>query len=251
MEKTFNIMEFFYTLRRYLWVIILITSITTGAGIYLSSKLVPSYQGYMKIFVGTDENMMKFYSEEELASYGNFINIFTEIVGIDEFMNSTLNKYNLKVSAASVRGGLRITGGTNTPIYTLSYTSYDHDKTGKVLKAVCEEFTTQVESLLPGKKVYILNDVTVGQIMPSKTKRIEAGLGIGIAISLIFIFIKYYLDNTIKSREELEKLLAIPVLVEIPSHEKAFIKEEKKHASSRKNAKVNISRGIQDTENKN
>lgn len=252
MEKVLDISEFLYTLKKNWWVIILITLITTGLGYDNARKLVPTYQGSMKIFLGSSsggENMMNMYSQEELLQYSEFLSIFKEIIGIQEFMEATLERHDLNMSAGAVSAGLNISGSSKTPIYTLSYGSGNEAIIEPVLMAVYDELSVQVDKLIPGKKITILNNVSTYPIMPSKARRVLTGFGMGFMGSIMLLFIKYYMDNTIKTREQLEKVLPIPVLGEIPSHERKFVKEEKRYASCQKDAKVYISGGVQDFKN--
>lgn len=252
MEKVLDISEFLYMLKKNWWVIILITLITTGLGFNNARKMVPAYRGSMKIFLGSSsggEDMMNMYSQEELSQYSEFLSIFKEIIGIQEFMESTLKRHDLNMSAGAVSAGLNISGSSKTPIYTLSYGSGNEAIIEPVLMAVYDELSVQVDRLIPGKKITILNNVSTYPIMPNKAKRILTGFGMGFMGSIMLLFIKYYMDNTIKTREQLEKVLPIPVLGEIPSHERKFVKEEKRYASCQKDAKVYISGGVQDFKN--
>ena len=55
--------------------------------------------------------------------------------------------------------------------------------------------------------------------MPNKKKVILVGVIAGLVIALGVIFILDYLDNSIKNKKELEKILPIPVIGEIPIHD--------------------------------
>lgn len=253
MEKVLDFGEYFYVVKKHLWLILLITAITTGIGVYSARQIVPSYQGTMKIFLsttGSTEDLMNFYTESELQAYGDFVKIFTEIMGLPGFMEESLQKYDLNINPSAVRGGLNITSSDKTPIFTLNYSSYNQEIIPPVLKAVSDSLSIQVSKLIQGKKVQVLSEPTTYMIMPSKYKRVIFGFGFGAMLSLIILFIKYYMDNTIKTREQLEKLLPIPVLGEIPSHERKFAKEEKKYVSSEKNATIYISGSLQNLKNK-
>ncbi|MEG1254509.1 Wzz/FepE/Etk N-terminal domain-containing protein [Clostridium sp.] len=248
-EKVLDISEYFYAVKKSILFIIIVTIITTSLGVLNASKIVPTYQSSAKIFLGTKDNLMNLYSEDEIQYYGDFMDTFVEIIGVDDFINETLKKYNLNISAAQVRGGFQISKSSKTPIFTLVYSSSDSEIAKTVLSAICDELSTQVTKLIPGKEVEIIDSVKVWTVMPSKAKRVIWGFGIGLMSSLIIIFIKYYMDNTIKSRDHLAKLLPIPVLGEIPTHEREFVKEEKKYANSKGNAKLHISRSISNVKN--
>ena len=94
------------------------------------------------------------------------------------------------------------------------------------------------------EKVQIISDISVGSIISSKSKRVLMSFALGVVCALVIIFVLYYVDDTVKNKEKLESLLPIPVLGEIPAHEKKFVKKEKCNVNNRRNATINISRGI-------
>lgn len=224
-DKLLDIGDLFNVFKKKFWIIIVITIITTGLGLYKTSKMIPSYQGNTKVFVGNSESLLDYYGEEEIQYYNELMNIFNEIIRVDDFLNDTLKKKNINKSAGEVKGGISIAGSERSPIYTISYSSMNEDGIEEIIKAISSEFTEYIKRMIPETNPKEIDEVRVTTIMPNKTKLIIVAFGIGLILSIGLILVLDYLDDTIKSKEKLEKLLPIPVIGEIPKHEKAFKKE--------------------------
>ena len=75
-------------------------------------------------------------------------------------------------------------------------------------------------------------------VSPSITKWTFMGIVIGIIASIIIIIVKYLLDDTIKSSEDIEKYLGISTLALIPMNRAEDENSDKKKSSNNNNGKV-------------
>ena len=248
-DKLFDFEEMFYLFKKKFWIIILVTVITTSFGIYKVSKYQPSYVARAKIFIGKSTELMDFYSQQEMEYYSQFIGIFTELSKIEGFLDDGLKKAGINTPSTAIASSLGFSGSSNVPIYTITYSSYTDDKMEKILNTVCNILVKEVKDMMPETVPKVLSKATVSTIYPDKRKLPIMCFGAGIVLSIGIILVLDYLDDRVISKKQLSKLLPIPVIGEIPSHEKSFAKEDK-NASSKQASKVSISRSIQVAENK-
>ena len=82
-----------------------------------------------------------------------------------------------------------------------------------------DEFESIVGEYIVNSNIEILDYPKSRTIMTNKKKVILVGVIAGLVIALGVIFILDYLDNSIKNKKELEKILPIPVIGEIPIHD--------------------------------
>ncbi|MEG0133457.1 MAG: Wzz/FepE/Etk N-terminal domain-containing protein [Clostridium sp.] len=225
-EKLINFDEIIYLFKKKFWIIIVVTVLATGFGSYKASLMTPSYKASAKIFVGKSDVLMDYYSKQEIQYYSEFMNTFKEIIKLDDFLNETLKKRNISKSSFEVKNSLGFTASENTPIFTVTYTSGNEEGAAEVLTAICEEFNEQAKSILPGVKPRIIDSAKVYPIFPNKNRVVTMFFGIGVILSIGIIIVLDYLDDTVKTRGKLEKLLPIPVLGDIPNHERSFRKEK-------------------------
>lgn len=226
-DKIFDLDETLYLLKKKLWILVVVVIAFAGLGYYKSSKMTVSYQATAKIFVGRGENLLDYYSSSEIQYYTEFMNIFNEIIRIDDFMEETLKKHNItNVSPAAVKNSIGFSASENTPIFTVRYGTMQQDGAVEVLTAVCNEFIEQAKVIIPDVKPRILDSAKVYPIYPDKKSVQVKYTLVGFVLGLALILVIDYLDDTVKSKQRLGKILPIPVLGDIPKHERGF-KEEK------------------------
>ena len=81
-----------------------------------------------------------------------------------------------------------------------------------------EEFTACVQQIMHMDNVTVIDSATVpaGPSGPAKGKNTMLCAMVGLMIALAISFLRYFLDTTIKSSDEIERYLNLPVLARIP-----------------------------------
>ena len=215
-ERTLEIQELFELFKKKIWVLIGVTFIITMLGVCYSLTMDTMYRARVKVYVGDSETIINSYTEDQMKYYSNFMNTFKEIIVIDDFLNETLEKNQIGLTADQVKSGLSFTSATNSPILEINYTSADQIQARDVLKALANEYTRQAESIMPNAKVQIVDSVKVFTIEPATLKVIMVAFAVGVIASIGLILVLDYLDDTIHKKQTLEKLLPVPVLGTLP-----------------------------------
>ena len=224
-EKLINLDELVELFKRRWWIIIVITTITTSLAVLKVRNLQPTYQATAKVFIGKGENYMDFYSQQEMSYYSNLLNTFSEIIKIDDFLSETLEKHNIDISPAQVKNSLNFYGSQNSPIFTITYSSWKDDEIEEILEAICVEFCNQVKEIMPETNPKIIDSPKQITIYPDKKKLPLVAFAVGIVLSIGLILLLDYFDDRVRKKEDVLKVIPIPVIGEIPSHERRFEKE--------------------------
>ena len=215
-ERTLEIKELFEVFKKRIWVVLVITILSSSLGVAYTYKMGTVYRSGVKVYIGNSENIINSYTEEQMKYYSGFVNTFREIIMIDDFLNETLEHHDLNLTAAQIKGGLGLTSATNSPIIEISYMSPSKKQAKEVLTALTKEFTEQVKKIMPNANVQIVDSVKVVAIEPAKTKVIILSIVIGMIGSIGLVLVLDYLDDRIHNKENLEKLLPVPVLGQLP-----------------------------------
>ena len=237
-EKTLNINEWLYVLKkRFKLIIMCVLTFTLFAGLYATFKMYPIYTASVKIFAGKDEQIQGDYSSTELNSYTTLINSYIEIIKTDDFMNKVIKKGNLNMTSGQLMGGLNFTSAQNAPILTISYTGEDSKIAEKVVSTLSSEFEVGVKEIILNTYTKTIDSVKVIEILPAKSKVIFVGFMAGLLIGVGLALIIDYFDDTVVKREELEKVLPVPVLAELPLENDEINRshKSKKNKKSKKN----------------
>lgn len=232
-DSLISISEILRSFKKRLWIIILITLITTIFGFSRTRGLVPSYSGYMKVLISTSEKEMDYYSPEQIEYYSNFSNIFLEIIRAGDYLEKPLKKNDVKTSYEVVKNGIGIAPGANVPIFTISYSGGNEDDIEKIINTIYHCLMDELKEVQPNVKSKVVSDINVNTIYPNKKKFIVLGFAVGLIFSSGIVMVLIYLDGSVKNRKQLEKITGLPILGIIPTHEKEFERVVRKNVHSR------------------
>lgn len=242
-DRLFDLEEILYVFKKRYWVIIVAVLMTTSLAVLKVSKLQPTYSASAKVFIGKSNQLLDYYSQQEMQYYSQFITIFSEISRIDGFLDDTLEKNKINKSSLEVASALGFSSSENTPIVTISYSSWTDEQMAETLDAVAEELIVKVKEIMPETVPTLLSSAKVYTIYPNKTKLPVIAFMAGIILAIAIILVWDYLDTKVNSKKQLEKILPIPVIGEIPGHEKEF-KRGNRNVRNKENAQVVVSRGL-------
>ena len=158
-DSLISISEILRSFKKRLWIIILITLITTIFGFSRIRGLVPSYSGYMKVLISTSEKEMDYYSPEQIEYYCNFSNIFLEIIRAGDYLEKPLKKNDVKTSYEVVKNGIGIAPGANVPIFTISYSGGNKDDIEKIINTIYHCLMDELKEVQPNVKSKVVSDI--------------------------------------------------------------------------------------------
>lgn len=218
-EKTLDIQEVLYALKKRYKLIIIIVLLPVLFSVYKAYQMKPSYESRVKFFVGK-EGITGTYSVGELEEYKSMIGAYVEVFNNEDVVAKLLKKANINLPVNYVRAGLSfIPGDGSIPTLEISYRSYNKDEVDQIIKVITENFEGTVGEYIVNSNIDILDSPKSRVIYPNKKKVVLVGFIAGLVLALGVVFVLDYLDNSIKNKKELEKVLPIPVIGEIPIHD--------------------------------
>lgn len=226
-DKLIDFEELYYLFKKRWWIVIVITMITTSIAIKKVSSLQPSYYASGQVILSKSEELMEYYSEEELEYYSKFISTYREVIKIDGSIEKLFNKKNIEIDSNILVSGLNISQGSNIPLFTLSYTSNSDKDLKKIIDIMRDDLISRAKDTISNCYPSKIGEVTVSTIYPDKKKLPIIAFVVGVVISIGLILVLDYFDDRIVSKKQLEKIIDIPILADIPTHERSFKKEDK------------------------
>ena len=159
-DKLINLEDMRSLFRKRLWIIIVVTALTTVLGIYKTRQMAPTYTCSMKFLVSTSDKILDNYSENEIEAYSKFMATFNEIMKVGDFLDDTLKKNKISKTSDQVKYAISYSVSTTAPIFTLNYTSSSTNEMEDILNAVCEKFEYEIKEIDSRVKVKILEEPT-------------------------------------------------------------------------------------------
>ncbi len=223
-EITLDLRELIGILRKRLKLIISITLIATLiSGIVSFLIIKPTYEATLSVFIGKTSDIKETsvsYDSSDIAMYQKLVKTYAKIATSSDVAEKAAGELNTNITAKQIQGMIKVTPQQDTQIMDIKVQSNSPEEAKKVAEKVTTLFIDKAKVIIPNGNVQILDKVKVPlePVKPNKKLNVAIAFFLGLMVSVGIVFVLEYMDNTIKSQEDLEKYLEIPVLGMIPEH---------------------------------
>ncbi|MGG3915950.1 YveK family protein [Rossellomorea vietnamensis] len=240
MEETISLRELMDTLKKRMKLILLITLtaiiVSGGVSFFL---LTPIYQSSTQLLVNQSKSEQPAYNPGEIQTNLQLINTYNVIMKSPAILEKVISDLNLKMTASELNEKLTVASEKDSQVINLSVQDTDPYKAAKIANKTAEVFQNEIVKIMNVDNVSILAKAEVGEnqspIKPKPLLNVAIAMVVGLMIGVGLAFLLEFLDNTIKTEQEVEKLLELPVLGSIT---RISDKEEKENSRSQRNARV-------------
>lgn len=228
-------------LRRYLDLIrrrvalIIVAVIVGGVAGFISTSRTPIYTASATIYVGSEGFSGADAAQLELETGLNeVVATFAQMIPSPVIAQKALDKIHLDRSAGAVAASTSATVVTDTNLITVQVSDPNAEDAVRLTNGVANAFVSQIgayqstgtssktpsQGAVPNEPAYVFADASYAARSSNGTdKNIALGAVFGLVISILLVFLLDYLDVTIKSPEELERRVGLPVLGIVPRFE--------------------------------
>ncbi len=221
-EVEIDLLEIFNAVKRYYRLLIVLTlffGVVTG--IVTKFFIQPTYSSSATIFltptVGTEGNV----DYTSLNSNQKLVNNVMSLMTQENIMTEVVKGTELQTTA-DVRKVLSVTNKTDTELVTVTATTHDAKLSKDVVSITVNTFIDTMQENLNLRNIEIVNKpkLSYKKVGPSLKRNTAIGAAFGLALGLAYVLIKVLTDNRLKSKEDAEKYLGIPVFCELPIMDK-------------------------------
>ena len=222
-EQVISISEIFEALKKRWILIVSITLVATLISGVLSFFVIkPTYETSTKVFIGKEESNVEGYNTNDIQMYQKLLQTYAETIKTNEVVQAAINSTNnTDLTVPAVKGALTVTPVSDTQILQIKYQNKNPQVAKRILGNITDEFIILAKELVPNGNVRVIEAVQLPEnpVAPNKKMNIAIAFLLGLMVSVGLVFLLEYIDNTFKSKENLEKELGIPVIGLIPSFE--------------------------------
>ena len=204
--------------------IILLMAIFMVVGFIYSSFFVePKYSASTTLVLaqsasGGEEDTI---TTNDVTLNSKLISTYSKLLESSKVTRKVISNLGIDDSEASIKNNVSVSSESGTDIIKITVKNADSEKAADIANEMAVVFTEEVKRLYGMDNINIL-DVAEPNDVPANvnlTKTIVIFGVIGAVIGVGYVFVLFMLDNSIKSSEDIEKAMDIPVLANIPVYE--------------------------------
>ena len=211
-NMTLDMRKYKNIIKRGKWLIIIITLLSTIAGIKLSiNSGEVSYSTAETIIIG---------QENDAINNQNLIKTYIEIAKSNSVAEKASAKLNGVVSPLEIENAITATIQLNTSILKITTSSTDKKLTLDIINAVSDSFIAESHRIYPDGKTQIMDYAKEPQATIAKFNIRNTGISflLGLIASMSILLLMNYMDITIKNEDNIEQELGLPVIGNIQKY---------------------------------
>lgn len=229
MEETISLKEIAATLKKRLSLIIIIAAVAVAvSGVISYFFLTPIYQASTQILVNQKTSEQPIIDANQIKSNVDIINTYSVIIKSPTILEKVIRDIDLKTTTDSLMNSITVNSEQNAQVFNLTVQNEDPAEAVKITNAIAKTFSTEIPEIMNVDNVKILSPAVLNDnpspIKPKPLLNIAIALVVGLMAGVGIAFLLEYLDNTIKTEEDIQKVLQLPVLGVIP---KITLEDEK------------------------
>ena len=224
-ENTISLQEIAYALKKRWKLIALITIAATLVSAILSFFVIkPQYEATTKLFIGKQESQdNNAYNNNDVMMYQQLMKTYAELAKTSDLVTKAVKSADLDYNQEDIKAilkNLNATPSAETQILDLSFKGGNPKEVLKLTEAITNEFISESKELIPNGNVQVIQKPQLPEkpVSPNKKLNILIAFVLGLMVGVGVVLLLEYLDNTFKSREELEKTLDLPIIGAIPDY---------------------------------
>ena len=176
---------------------------------------VPKYKSYTTILLTTENNTI---TSNDIILNKNLIDTYTEIIKSRKVVGKVIDNLSLEYDIETLQKNIAVANVNDTEIIKITVEDEDSNLAKNIANETAKVFNAEVIKLYNIQNIGIIDYAEASQkpYNINLIKSIAIYLMIGIILSLAVVFVMFYFDTTIKTVEEVERKLNIPVIGAIP-----------------------------------
>ncbi|GKV66236.1 MULTISPECIES: YveK family protein [unclassified Sporosarcina] len=217
MEETISLQELFSTLKKRLGLIIssLVLAVVIAA-VVSYFFLTPIYQASTQILVNQQEAETQAFNSQDIQTNLQLINTYNVIIKSPVILSKVIENLDLDITPAELNSQISVNSEQNSQVVNVTVQDPEFFRAVDIANTTAEVFQTEIVKLMKVDNVNILspaiNIENPSPVKPNPKLNIAIAAVIGLMIGVGIAFLLEYLDTTVKSEQDIEELLGLPIL---------------------------------------
>ena len=207
-----DLKELFIFIKTKISLLIIITTTVCLIGcVYGLFIQKPMYKSDTTVILSSNDSTI---TQSDVTLNKNLVATYTEIVKSRRVLEQVIEELDLDISYESLSRKISVSAVNNTEIIRITVNDKDGIKAKNIANITANYFTGEVVDLMGMNNVKIL-DEAIESDEPYNInipKQIIIYFMIGLVLAVGILFVIYYFDRTIKSIEQVEQKIKLPIL---------------------------------------
>ncbi len=211
-----NLGEMFAYFKAKLHILLIIFALIFGLGsFYVFFMQKPKYEATATVIVSSDKSNANLPGE--VATNKNLIDTYTQVVKSHRVLDKVKNDINIEKSYDEMLKMIEVSAIKGTEIINITTTDRDAEFATKMTNKIADHFVKEIAKIYNDRNINVL-DSAVTPTEPANIKIVRQEIiafAAGLIVSVSILFLVFYFDRSVKTSEQVESQLHLPVIGKI------------------------------------
>ena len=211
-----NLGEMFAYFKAKLHILLIIFALIFGLGsFYVFFMQKPKYEATATVIVSSDKSNANLPGE--VATNKNLIDTYTQVVKSHRVLDKVKSDINIGQSYDEMLKMINVSAVKDTEIITITTTNHDAEFATKMTNKIADHFVKEIAKIYNDRNINVL-DSAVTPTEPANIKIVRQEIitfAAGLIVSVSILFLVFYFDRSVKTSEQVESQLHLPVIGKI------------------------------------
>lgn len=223
MEETIDLREYFFILKKKLWIIVT-SALVCGliSGLVSFFALTPIYQANTSLIVNKEvgNKVTEMTTTDDLNYVQKLAITYGEIIKSRAVITPTIEKLDLNMTYEELASAVSVTNVSDTQIIKISVQHENPKVAMKICNTIPSIFSEEVQRIVKASGVEVIDKAILptNPIKPNKKMNVLIAMVLGVMVSVFIIFLIEALNTKIKEPRDIEEKLGIPVFGVVPKY---------------------------------
>jgi len=229
-EETISLGELFSILKRSKWLIASLAIIAALIAFLISSFVIsPTYEASTQVLVAPKETQNNMIDSSQVQSSVALVNTYRVIIQSPAILEPV--QENVVGAPENISNLITVNSEQNSQVINIKVQHKNPVLAADIANEISTVFAEEVSELMSGvDNVKVLSDASVPMFPVSPNVLLNTAIAtvLGLMIGVAIAFLKVVLDRRIKTEQDVESILELPVLGSIPVIDKVEMMQQRK-----------------------
>ena len=211
-----NLGEMFAYFKAKLHILLIIFALIFGLGsFYVFFMQKPKYEATATVIVSSDKSNANLPGE--VATNKNLIDTYTQVVKSHRVLDKVKSDMNTELTYSDMLGMIEVSAIKGTEIINITTTDRDAEFATKMTNKIADHFVKEIAKIYNDRNINVL-DSAATPTEPANIKVVRQEIiafAAGLIVSVSILFLVFYFDRSVKTSEQVESQLHLPVIGKI------------------------------------
>ncbi|MEK5206083.1 YveK family protein [Psychrobacillus sp. FSL H8-0510] len=239
MEETISLQDLFKTMKKRMSLIISLTIIAvTLSGLVSFLFLTPIYQASTQILINQEKADVTAFNSQDIQTNLQLINTYNVIIKSPVILSKVIEQLDLETTPTALNSKITVNNEQDSQVVNISVQDPNPSVAVDIANTTASVFQNEIVKLMKVDNVSLLTPAILAEnpapVKPDPILNMAIAAVIGLMLGVGIAFLLDYLDTTVKSEQDIEELLNLPILGLISSISDKDIMDSKVQVTPRR-----------------